>query len=61
MDRTWLVRSLAELGRFAAGRRYAAEVIQLAEPTQHAYAVGLASGPRATLHLARGDWARHAR
>jgi class 3 adenylate cyclase/tetratricopeptide (TPR) repeat protein len=57
-DRTWLVRSLAELGRFAAGSAYEAEVIRLAEPTQHAYAVGLAHWAAGTLHLARGDWSR---
>ena len=40
--RDWLVRSLAELGRFGEAARDAAEAIRLAEPTQHAYTIGQA-------------------
>ena len=46
-DRCWLVMSLAQLGRFAEAAEYEAEAIRLAEPTQHAFTVGLA-------HFARG-------
>ena len=42
-DRYWLVRGLAELGRFAEAAQYEAEAFRLAEPTHHAYTVG--TGP----------------
>jgi tetratricopeptide (TPR) repeat protein len=57
-DRSWLVMSLAELGRFADAAEYEAEAIRLAEPTQHAFTVGLAHFASATLHLIEGDWAK---
>src|SRR5712691_7583248 len=41
-DRSWLVMSLAELGRFAEAAEYEAEAIRLAEATQHAFTVGMA-------------------
>ena len=56
-DRWLLVLSLAELGRFAEGARYEADLIRLAEPTQHAYTIFGAYFAAGTLHLARGDWA----
>ena len=57
-DRIFLARSLAELGRFDEAARYALEGIQLAEPTQHAYAIGMAHWTAGLLLLVRGDWAR---
>jgi tetratricopeptide (TPR) repeat protein len=57
-DRSWLVMSLAELGRFAEAAEYEAEAIRLAEPTQHAFTVGLAHFAAGTLHLIEGDWAK---
>jgi tetratricopeptide (TPR) repeat protein len=57
-DRVWLVMSLAELGRFAEAAEYEAEAIRLAEPTQHAFTVGMALRAAGTLRLLTGDWAR---
>ena len=57
-DRCFLVRSLAELGRFAEAAEYAAEAIRLAEPTHHAFTVGQADFAAGMLHLLRGDWAK---
>jgi tetratricopeptide (TPR) repeat protein len=57
-DRSYLVRSLAELGRFAEAAAYEAEAIRLAEPTHHAFTVGLAHFAGGTLHLLEGDWAK---
>ncbi len=34
-DRYWLVRSLAQLGRFVEAAQYEAEALRLAEPTRH--------------------------
>jgi len=56
--RSWLVISLAELGRFGEAAEHAAEAIRLAEPTQHAYTIGLAHRAAGTLHLLAGDWAK---
>jgi tetratricopeptide (TPR) repeat protein len=50
--------SLAELGRFAEASKYAAEAIQLAEPTQHTHTIGWAHLPASMIHLFRGDWAK---
>jgi tetratricopeptide (TPR) repeat protein len=55
-DRCWLVRSLAELGRFAEAAGHQAEAIRLAKPTHHAFTVGLAYFSAGTLHLLKGDW-----
>jgi class 3 adenylate cyclase/tetratricopeptide (TPR) repeat protein len=55
-DRVWLVMSLAELGRFTEAAEYEAEAIRLAEPTQHAFTVGVAYRAAGTLHLLKGDW-----
>jgi tetratricopeptide (TPR) repeat protein len=57
-DRSWLVLSLAELGRFDEAAAYEAEAIGLAEPTQHAFTVGVAYRAAGTLHLLAGDWAK---
>jgi len=57
-DRVWLVMSLAELGRFAEAAEYEAEAIRLAEPTHHAFTIGLAHRAASTLHLLKGDWAK---
>src|SRR5262245_37339806 len=57
-DRQWLVMSLAELGRFAEAAEDEAEVIQLAEPTQHAFTVGQAYRAALHLHLLKGDWVK---
>ncbi|MGH7267417.1 MAG: AAA family ATPase [Candidatus Rokuibacteriota bacterium] len=55
--RSWLVMSLAELGRFGEGIEHGAEAIRLAGATQHAYTIGLAHRAAGTLHLLKGDWA----
>ena len=49
-DRSWLVLSLAQLGRFAEVAEHEAEAIQLAEPTHHAFTIGLAHTAAGTLH-----------
>ncbi|HEV2054617.1 MAG TPA: adenylate/guanylate cyclase domain-containing protein [Methylomirabilota bacterium] len=57
-DRRWLIICLAQLGRFAEEAEYDAEAIRLAEPTHHAYTVGLAHGAASMLYLLKGDWAK---
>jgi class 3 adenylate cyclase/tetratricopeptide (TPR) repeat protein len=57
-DRYLLIRSLAQLGRFADGARYEAEARRLAESTRHAYPVGMAHVAASWLYLLQGDWAR---
>jgi class 3 adenylate cyclase/tetratricopeptide (TPR) repeat protein len=54
--RSWLVISLAELGRFDEAAEHAAEAIRLAESTHHAYTIGLAHRASGTLYLLAGDW-----
>jgi class 3 adenylate cyclase/tetratricopeptide (TPR) repeat protein len=56
--RVWLVESLAQLGRFTEAAEHEAEMIRLAEPTHHAFTVGLAYYASATLHLPEGDWVK---
>ncbi|HXJ80230.1 MAG TPA: sigma 54-interacting transcriptional regulator [Candidatus Methylomirabilis sp.] len=56
-DRYWLVRSLAELGRFAEAAPYEAEARRLAELAHHAYAVGMSNEAGTWLYLLKGDWA----
>lgn len=56
-SRSWLVMSLAELGRFEEAIERAAEAIRISEATQQAYTIGLAQRAAGTLHLLRGDWA----
>jgi len=57
-DRSWLLMSLAQLGRFAEAVKCEAELIRLAEPTHHAHTVGLAYSTAGILHLCKGDWAK---
>jgi tetratricopeptide (TPR) repeat protein len=57
-DRYWLVMSLAQLGRFSEAAEYEAEAIRLAEPTHHAFTVGMADRAASTLHLLKGDWGK---
>jgi class 3 adenylate cyclase/tetratricopeptide (TPR) repeat protein len=54
-DRLLLVRSLAELGRFALAAEYEAEAIKLAESTHHAYCVGFAHQTAGRLYSLKGD------
>jgi class 3 adenylate cyclase/tetratricopeptide (TPR) repeat protein len=58
LNRLWLVMSLAQLGRFAQAAEYEADVIRLAEPTQHAYSIAVAHRAATMLHLLKGDWAK---
>ena len=51
-----LVRSLAELGRFADAARHAREVLWLAEPMHGTHAVGMAHLSAGLALLAKGDW-----
>jgi class 3 adenylate cyclase/tetratricopeptide (TPR) repeat protein len=57
-DRSWLVMSFAELGRFAEAAEPLAEAIRLAEPTHHAHTVGMAHWAAGTVYLVEGDWAK---
>jgi tetratricopeptide (TPR) repeat protein len=57
-DRYWLVRGLAELGRFAEAAQHEAEALRLAEPTHYAYTVGMAHLAAGLVHLLKGDWAQ---
>jgi class 3 adenylate cyclase/tetratricopeptide (TPR) repeat protein len=57
-DRSWLVVSLAQLGRFVEALEYEAEAIRLAEPTHRAYPIAVAHGSAGTLHVLKGDWAK---
>jgi transcriptional regulator with AAA-type ATPase domain/tetratricopeptide (TPR) repeat protein len=57
-DRSWLIQSLAELGRFAEAAPYEAEAFRLAEATQHAYTVGMVHDDAGRLHLLKGDWVK---
>jgi class 3 adenylate cyclase/tetratricopeptide (TPR) repeat protein len=57
-DRFFLIASLAELGRFIEAAEYQAEVIRLADPTDHAHAITIAYDAGGILYLLWGDWAR---
>jgi tetratricopeptide (TPR) repeat protein len=57
-DRSWLVMSLAQIGRFAEAASYAAEALRLAGPTQHADTIDWAHRGEGRLHLLKGDWAK---
>src|SRR5205814_5067389 len=60
-DRSWLIMSLAELGRFAEASEHEMDVIRLAELTRRAFPIGLAHFAVAELHLLKGSWeAAHA-
>jgi tetratricopeptide (TPR) repeat protein len=55
-DRSVLVLSFAQLGRFDEATVYEAEAIRLAEPTHHAYTIAEAHFAASQFHLLRGDW-----
>jgi tetratricopeptide (TPR) repeat protein len=55
-DRSWLVLSLAHLGKFREAAEHEREAIRLAEPTQHAYTLGRAYYAGGMLHLIKGEW-----
>jgi class 3 adenylate cyclase/tetratricopeptide (TPR) repeat protein len=57
-DRSWLLMSLAEFGKFTEASEHEAQMIRLAESTQHAYTVGTAYRAAGLLHLLEGDWAK---
>jgi len=57
-DRSWSVRSFAQLGRFAEAADHEAEAIRLAEPTHHAFTVGVAHWAAGTHHLVKGNWVK---
>jgi predicted ATPase/class 3 adenylate cyclase len=54
--RSWLVISLAELGRFGQAMEQGNEAIRLAEASNHAYTIGLAHRAVGTLYLLKGEW-----
>jgi class 3 adenylate cyclase/tetratricopeptide (TPR) repeat protein len=56
--RGWLIMSLIELGRFSEAVKYEAEVIGLAEPTEHAHTIVWARLAASMLHLFKGEWAK---
>jgi DNA-binding SARP family transcriptional activator len=53
-----LVISLIQLGRFSEAAEYQAEEIRIAEPTHHAFTLGLAHFGALVLHFFRGDWTK---
>jgi DNA-binding NtrC family response regulator/tetratricopeptide (TPR) repeat protein len=55
-DRSWLVMSLAQLGRFTEAVEYETEAIRLAEPTQRGFPVSQAYRAAGDRHLLEGDW-----
>ncbi len=57
-DRYWLVRSLAQLGRFTEAAEHEAEGIRLAEATHHPYTIALAHLAASEHRLLWGDWAK---
>jgi tetratricopeptide (TPR) repeat protein len=54
--RSWLVMSLAQLGRFIEAVKCEAEAVQLAEQTQNAFTLGRAYVAAVMLHSFKGDW-----
>jgi tetratricopeptide (TPR) repeat protein len=55
-DWACLVQSLAELGRFAEAASVEAEMIRIAEPTQHALTMAMALFSASMHHILKGDW-----
>jgi predicted ATPase/class 3 adenylate cyclase len=55
-DRCWLVRSLAELGRFSEASRHEAEMFRLIERRQHWFTIGQANYYATLVHILRSDW-----
>jgi class 3 adenylate cyclase/tetratricopeptide (TPR) repeat protein len=56
-SRTYLIMSLAELGRFSEATKYDEEGIELAASSQHAHTIGFAQFAGCMLHLLKGQWA----
>jgi tetratricopeptide (TPR) repeat protein len=56
VDRTWLVRSLAQLGRFAEAAEPLAGMMRIAQAAHQVHSVGLTYYTAGTLHLLKGDW-----
>jgi tetratricopeptide (TPR) repeat protein len=57
-DYSYLMMSLAELGRFAEAAECEIEMMRLAESTNHPHSIGFARRAAATLHILKGDWAK---
>lgn len=55
-DRAWFTIALAECGRFTEAGQIATQLLGLAEPSRHAYTIGLANFAVATLRLLEGLW-----
>jgi DNA-binding winged helix-turn-helix (wHTH) protein/tetratricopeptide (TPR) repeat protein len=55
---TWVIMSLAELGRFSEAAMHETEAIRFAGSTDHAFTIGLIHRAAGTLHLLKGEWAR---
>ncbi|WP_245332108.1 BTAD domain-containing putative transcriptional regulator [Bradyrhizobium sp. NAS80.1] len=56
-DRGCLVQSLAERGRFAEAAGHEAEMLRLAELSQHSFTISMANFASSVLHIIKGDWA----
>jgi transcriptional regulator with AAA-type ATPase domain/tetratricopeptide (TPR) repeat protein len=54
-SRNWLIRSLAELGRFEEGLARGAEAVRIAEAADHPFSLTVAYWGLGHLHLLRGD------
>ena len=57
-DRSWLIQSLAQVGKFADALAHEADVLRIAEPTDHPFTIGQAHRAAVTLHVLKGDWTR---
>lgn len=57
-DRSWLIQSLAQMGRFADAVPYEEEVLRVADLTHHPFTIGQSYRASVTLHLLKGDWER---
>jgi DNA-binding winged helix-turn-helix (wHTH) protein/tetratricopeptide (TPR) repeat protein len=55
-NRAFMAMSLAQLGRFDEAAAYETQAIELAEPTQNAFAIAVAHVSVPVLHALRGDW-----
>ncbi|MGH7334045.1 MAG: hypothetical protein ACREKS_15140, partial [Candidatus Rokuibacteriota bacterium] len=55
-DRTCIVVSLAQLGRFGEAADYGTEAMRLTEPTQQAMTTAQAHWAVSTLYVLQGDW-----
>jgi len=57
-DRAQVAASLAQLGRFTDAERYAAEAMRLAEPTHHAWTIGLTHWYAFQVPFLKGEWTK---